>query len=418
MTERPLLTPGVCDLGGILVESPSIEEQIRLLSSGALEVIGLEDLAAKLRQSAQAKRPLVVKLGADPSAPDLHIGHAVVLRKLRQFQDLGHQVVFLIGDFTGRVGDPTLRSDSRRQLSADEVAENAATYRQQVHRIRDPEKTRLEFNSTWLGALTFSEVLELAARQTVARMLEREDFKLRFKDNRPIYLHEFFYPLMQGYDSVALGADVELGGSDQRFNLLTARELMRDMGLEPEVVVLMPLLVGTDGQQKMSKSLGNQIALEDAPEMMFGKAMSIPDQTVPEYLQLATDLTPDQAADLLEQHRSGQLSARDLKEAMAHALVRLCHGEAAAKAAEAEFRRVFRDKGAPTDLPEVTLPGPVDLSALLVTLKAAKSLSEARRLIGQGAVSLDGERLNGTEQLSPKTAGTLRVGKHRFWKLG
>lgn len=400
------------------MERPTVEEQIRLLSSGTLEVIGLEDLASKLRNSAQTKAPLIVKLGADPSAPDLHIGHAVVLRKLRQFQDLGHQVVFLIGDFTGRVGDPTLRSDSRRQLSAEEVVANAATYRQQVHRILDPKKTRLEFNSTWLAPLSFTEVLELAAHQTVARMLEREDFKLRFKENRPIYLHEFFYPLMQGYDSVALGADVELGGSDQRFNLLTARELMRDMGLTPEVVLLMPLLVGTDGQQKMSKSLGNQISLEDPPEMMFGKAMSIPDFAVPEYLQLATDLTSDQAADLLEQHRSGRLSARDLKETMAHALVRLCHGEQAADAAEQEFRRVFRDKGTPADLPTVHIPGPIDLSALLVWLQAAKSLTEARRLVGQGAVSLDGERLTGTERLGPQTAGVLRVGKHRFWKLG
>jgi len=402
----------------MLVEPPTIEEQLRLLSSGTLEVIGLEDLAAKLRQSAETHQPLIVKLGADPSAPDLHIGHAVVLRKLRQFQDLGHHVVFLIGDFTGRVGDPTLRSDSRRQLSAEEVAANAATYRQQVQRILDPDKTHLEFNSRWLAPLTFTEVLGLATHQTVARMLEREDFKLRFKENRPIYLHEFFYPLMQGYDSVALKADVELGGSDQRFNLLTARELMRDMGLAPEVVLLMPLLVGIDGHQKMSKSLGNQIGLEDPPETMFGKAMSIPDLAVPEYLQLATDLTPDQASLLLEEHRAKRLSARDLKEAMAHALVRLCHGEPAAKAAELEFRRVFRDKGAPADLVAMKIPTSIELSALLVSLQAAKSLSEARRLVGQGAVTLDGERLTGSEQLGPQTTGILRVGKHRFWKLG
>ncbi|MHB1981055.1 MAG: tyrosine--tRNA ligase [Sulfobacillus sp.] len=400
------------------MERPTIEEQLRLLSSGTLEVIGLEDLAAKLRHSAKTNQPLIVKLGADPSAPDLHIGHAVVLRKLRQFQDLGHHVVFLIGDFTGQVGDPTLRSDSRRQLSAEEVAANGATYRQQVQRILDPDKTHLEFNSRWLAPLTFTEVLGLATHQTVARMLEREDFKLRFKENRPIYLHEFFYPLMQGYDSVALKADVELGGSDQRFNLLTARELMRDMGLAPEVVLLMPLLVGIDGHQKMSKSLGNQIGLDDPPEMMFGKAMSIPDLAVPEYLQLATDLTPDQVSLLLEEHRAGRLSARDLKEAMAHALVRLCHGEQAAKTAELEFRRVFRDKGAPADLVAVQISKSIDLSAFLVSLQAAKSLSEARRLVGQGAVTLDGERLTGTEQLGPQTTGVLRVGKHRFWKLG
>lgn len=400
------------------MQPPSIDAQLDVLGAGAVELIGRDELAAKLEESMRVKRPLVVKLGADPSAPDLHIGHAVVLRKLRQFQDLGHQVVFLIGDFTGRIGDPTQRQDVRRQLTSAEVAANASTYQDQVFRILDPAKTRLEFNSTWLAPLTFADVIELAAHQTVARMLEREDFKLRFKDNRPIYIHEFFYPLMQGYDSVALKADVELGGTDQRFNLLTARELMRDLGLVPEVVLLMPLLVGLDGHQKMSKSLGNQIGLLDPPAMMFGKAMSVPDETVPEYLRLATDLRPDQVEALLSSHGRGELGARDLKEEMALALVRLCHGEEAAAMARDEFRRVFRDHEAPSDLVSVRVAEPTRLIDLLVSLKAASSLTEARRLVGQGAVSLNGERLSGAESIGPDTAGVLRVGKRRFWRIG
>lgn len=385
-----------------------------ILLRGTDEVIEVEELRRKLTLG----RPLVVKLGADPSAPDLHLGHAVVLRKLRQFQDLGHEVVFLIGDFTGRVGDPTGRDQTRPQLTEDDVRRNAATYEHQVFRILDPERTRIDFNSRWLAPLTFADVVRLAAHETVARMLEREDFKLRFRSERPIHLHEFFYPLMQGRDSVALRADVELGGTDQKFNLMMARDLMRQEGLEPEVAVLMPLLVGLDGERKMSKSLGNHIALDDPPDLMFGKVMSIPDPLIAPYMEIATSIPTVEVRRWVEGMASRRLNPRDAKEVLGRAIVADFWGEEAAEVAADAFRKVFSEHGEPEVMPEIELVKDERITDLLSRTGLVASMGEARRLLREGAVSLDGKALRDIAAVIPHgTEGVLKIGKRRFVRL-
>lgn len=395
-----------------------VDHAMEVLLRGTAEVIDEADLRRKLEKSLATGRPLTVKLGADPSAPDLHLGHGVVLKKLRQFQDLGHQVVFLIGDFTGRIGDPTDRSDTRRPLTEDEVRRNAATYESQVYRILDPKKTQIAFNSTWLAPLTFEDVIRLAATQTVARMLEREDFKLRFKSERPIHLHEFFYPLMQGQDSVAMKADVELGGTDQKFNLLMARHLMRESGQEPEVAMLMPLLVGTDGVQKMSKSLGNQIGLDDSAGEMFGKIMSIPDAVIADYMRIATTIPLEQVARWERQMEDRSVNPRDAKEALGMAVVSEFWGEEAAGTAAEEFKKVFAEGVLPKDMPEVILDEERRLVDVMRDAGLVESLGEARRLIDQGAVSLEGRPLKDAATVLAKgTVGVLKVGKRRYLRI-
>lgn len=397
----------------------SPEEQLEILRRGTAEIISDGELLSKLRRSRESGKPLRVKLGLDPSAPDIHLGHTVVLRKLRQFQDLGHEVFLLVGDFTGRIGDPSGRSETRRQLSEEEVRANAETYARQVYRILDPERTHLVFNSSWLSPLTLADVLRLAARVTVAQLLVRDDFQARYREGRPIFLHEFFYPLMQAYDSVALEADVELGGTDQKFNLLMAREIQREYGQEPEVAVITPILEGLDGVQKMSKSLGNYVALEDPPREMYGKLMSIPDGLIGRYFLLLTAKPEAEIGELERGMAEGRLNPRDVKMLLAREIVTYYHGREAALGAEEEFVRVFREGGVPDEIPEfVRAPGKVWLPRLLVDTGLCPSTSEARRKITEGAVRLDGERPSDPDlEVDLKDGLLLRVGKRRVARI-
>lgn len=408
-----------------MYEEAEIKAELDLIRKGAAEIINEEDLAEKLRRSRREKRPLRVKLGTDPSCPDIHLGHTVVYRKLKQFQDLGHEVYFLIGDFTGRIGDPTGRSATRRPLTKEEVEANAQTYREQIFKILDPARTKIVFNSQWLAPLTFEDVLELASHYTVARMLERDDFARRFADEKPIGLHEFFYPLMQGYDSVALKADVELGGTDQKFNLLVGRELQREYGQDPQVALMMPLLVGTDGLQKMSKSLGNYIGINEPPGEMYGKVMSIPDEVMVLYFELTTDLSPAEVRRIEEGLKAGRMHPREVKRRLARELVSLYHGREAAERAEEEFDRIFKRREVPEEVPEVEIR-PEELSQqgtiwavrLLARVGLAPSHGEARRLIEQGGVRLDGAPLlDPNAEVRIEDGLVLQVGKRRFVKV-
>ncbi|MGE5508564.1 MAG: tyrosine--tRNA ligase [Chitinophagales bacterium] len=403
----------------------SAAEQLELLKRGAAEIISEESLLAKLDKALAEKRPLRVKLGTDPSAPDIHLGHAVVYRKLKQFQDLGHEVYFLIGDFTGRIGDPTGKSATRPALTKEEVEANARTYEAQLAKILDPERIKVVFNSSWLAPMTFEDVIRLAGKYTVARMLEREDFARRYSEQRPISIHEFFYPLMQGYDSVALRADVELGGTDQKFNLLVGRELQREYGQEPQVALMMPLLVGTDGVNKMSKSLGNYIGINESPDEIYGKTMSIPDSLMVNYFELATEVPMDQVRKLEADLAAGRVHPRDMKRLLAREIVTLYHGRAAAEAAENHFDQVFRHHDVPADVPEVELPkaelnaeGRLWVVRLLVRCGLAPSNGEARRLVQQGAVKFDGAVVADSDaEVTPADGAVLQAGKRRFARL-
>ncbi len=394
--------------------------EVEFLSRGAERVISPEDLERKLAEASAARRPLRVKLGLDPSAPDIHLGHTVVLRKARDFQDMGHTVHIIIGDFTGRIGDPSGKSEARRQLNADVVGQNAATYVQQVERILDPRRTRVHFNAEWLAPLDFTRVLELAAKTTVARLLERDDFATRMREERPIHLHEFFYALMQGYDSVAIEADVELGGTDQTFNLMMAREIQRGYGQPPEVALTMPLLVGLDGVQKMSKSLGNYVGITERPRDMFGKLMSLPDRCIGSYLLTCTRVPAGEVAEMERGMAAGTLNPRDAKIRLARAVTALYHGPDAGAAEEAEFLRVFSHGALPADMPERGLPAgwTGTVVDLLMALALAPSRSEARRLVQGGAVEVDGVRL--AEPAAAVTAGdgaVVRAGKRNFCRV-
>lgn len=393
--------------------------QLDILCHGAVDVIPRDELLEKLKRSLETKTPLRIKLGLDPTAPDIHIGHTVVLNKLRQFQELGHQVQLVIGDFTGRIGDPTGKSETRKQLTEEQVQENAATYRTQVFKVLDPERTMLYFNATWLSPLQFADVLRLGATVTVARMLERDDFKKRFGENTPISIHELFYPLMQAYDSVALETDVELGGTDQTFNLLMGRTLQKEYGLPSQVVITMPLIEGLDGVQKMSKSLGNYIGVDDEPKDMYGKAMSIPDELMVKYLTLVSGLKKPDVDALEAGLAAGTVHPRDAKMKLAHALVTRFHGAAAAELAQEEFVRVFQKRSMPEEIEGFALEaGRVALVPLLVRAGMAPSNSEARRLIAGGGVKVDGETVSDAAlEFEPRTGMVLQVGKRRFIKL-
>jgi tyrosyl-tRNA synthetase len=391
------------------------DRQFELLVERSADVIPQDELRAKLESSVRQGRPLRVKLGIDPSRPDLHLGHAVVLRKLRQFQDLGHTAVLIIGDFTGLVGDPSGQSETRPMLTPQEIGANAQTYFDQAGRVLDMDRAEVRRNSEWLGSMTMADVLRLAASYTVARMLEREDFRGRYAAGKPISIVEFLYPLMQAMDSVAVEADVEMGGTDQTFNLLVGRDIQRAYGQEPQVVFTMPLLEGTDGVRKMSKSYDNAVALTDPPDEMFGKLMSIPDELIEPYTRLAAEQVFEPGG-----HPNAQ------KRSMARAVVDRYHGTGEGSAAEARFDRIHRDRGAPEDIPEAPIPpslvkdGVVFLPQLLAELGLADSNSEARRLIEQGGVRIEGEPVaNGTLDLpiDHVKGKTIQVGRRRFLRL-
>jgi tyrosyl-tRNA synthetase len=402
---------------------PPPQEQIEYLRKGAVEIIREEELVAKLERSHREGVPLIVKVGFDPSAPDLHLGHTVLLRKMKHFQDMGHRVVFLIGDFTGMIGDPTGQSKTRPVLTREQIKENAETYKKQVFKILHPAKTIVDFNSRWLGKLGAAGFIQLASRYTVARLLERDDFARRYKGGQPIGLHEFLYPLAQGYDSVALKADVEMGGTDQTFNLLVGRDLMREYGLVPQVVLTMPLLEGLDGIEKMSKSLGNYIGINEPPREIYGKVMSVSDALMWRYWELCTDASLADIAAMRRRVEAGELHPKQVKGDLARRIVTDYHGEKAASEAASEFEKVFARKEAPEEVREVRLkaaPGPVWVPKLLVILGMAKSNGEARRLIEQGGVYLEGERLaDSTREIeaAPASSYLFKVGKRHFVRV-
>jgi tyrosyl-tRNA synthetase len=399
------------------MSKPPIEEQMSELARGSHELLIAAELEKKLRRGA----PLRIKAGFDPTAPDLHLGHTVLINKMRQFQRLGHDVIFLIGDFTGLIGDPTGRNVTRPRLTPEEVQANARTYEQQIFRILDPERTQVDFNSRWFGAMPASGLIEIAAKHTVARMLEREDFSKRFKSNQPIAIHEFLYPLVQGYDSVALRADVELGGTDQKFNLLMGRHLQESYGQEPQIVLTMPLLEGLDGVNKMSKSLGNYIAIDEPPDEMFGKLMSISDVLMWRYFELLSFRPLADVARLQGEVAAGR-NPRDVKFELARELVARFHDVAAAERAQTNFIARHAHKALPTDLPETLVHagdiGGLALAAVLVTTGLASSGSEARRKIGEGAVRIDGEKVtDAAMRLAVGARHILQLGPRRFVRL-
>jgi tyrosyl-tRNA synthetase len=393
--------------------APTADQQLARIRRGAAEIVVEAELRAKLERSLRTGTPLKVKLGLDPTAPDLHLGHTVVLQKLRDFQDLGHQVIIIIGDFTGMIGDPTGRSETRRPLTWDEIRENAETYKAQLGKVLDMGRTQVRFNSEWLGPLSFEQIIRETAHLTVARILQREDFAARYVAGRPISLHEFLYPLAQGYDSVALGADVELGGTDQTFNLLVGRDLQRAHGQEPQVALTVPILEGLDGAQKMSKSLGNYVGINEPPADIYGKLMSISDALMFRYFELATRVPQEEVAGLRRLH------PMDAKKRLARTVTAMYHGEAAAAAAEAQFARVVQRKEIPENIDVIHLKTPNDGEPawkIVVQAGTVASNSEARRLIQQGAVEIDGARISdpGHKVMVSGLSRLLQVGKRKF----
>lgn len=396
----------------------TIDEQLQYLRKGTVEIIPENELRAKLEKSAKTGKPLRVKLGVDPTAPDIHLGHTVVVRKLRAFQELGHTVIFLIGDFTGLIGDPSGNSATRPQLTREEINANAETYKQQIFKLLDPAKTELRFNSEWMDKLGADGFIRLSSHVTVRQILERDDFAKRLAEERPVALHELLYPLTQAYDSVALEADVELGGTDQKFNLLMGRNLQREYKQEAQVAVVMPLLEGTDGVQKMSKSLGNYIGINESSAEIFGKVMSISDDLMWRYYELLTDLTVDQITSLRQAAQNGERNPRDIKVELAKLIVSDFHSADEATHAEEQFNRVFRSKQIPDRIEEISIEsGSWKLPRLLVDAGLAPSMAEARRLIEQGGVSIDEEkqtRADSEINLSPEQAILIQVGKRKF----
>ncbi len=397
-----------------------LKKAMELIKRGVSEIIDEDELVAKLKKAVEKSRPLRIKAGFDPTAPDLHLGHTVLIQKMRHFQGLGHHVIFLIGDFTGLIGDPTGKSETRPALTPEQVQKNALTYKEQIFKMLDPEKTEIVFNSRWMNEMKSIDMIRLAAKHTVARMLERDDFKRRFHAQRSICIHEFIYPLIQGYDSVALEADVEIGGTDQKFNLLVGRQLQKEYGQQPQVVITMPLLEGLDGVNKMSKSLGNYIGITEAPGEMFGKLMSISDRLMFRYYELLSSLPMSEIEGLRAGIKDGRLHPKGVKMDLAAELVARFHGEEAALSARAGFDAQFGRGEAPEDMPVVEVAAGEEKLYLPKVLKDAglvKSASEARRLIQQGAIHLDGRRIIAEEMELVRDEGVLKIGKVRFLRL-
>ncbi|WP_152398388.1 tyrosine--tRNA ligase [Paenibacillus cellulositrophicus] len=405
-------------------QKEEVERQLAVIRRGTVEILPNEELEHKVIRSVVQGRPLKVKLGLDPSAPDIHMGHTVVLHKLRQFQELGHEVQLIIGDFTGRIGDPTGKSETRRQLTEEDVKRNAETYQEQASKILSPDKAKVYYNSEWLGPMTFADVIGLGSKVTVARMLERDDFSKRYAGGLPISIHEFFYPLMQGMDSVALETDIEIGGTDQTFNLMMGRTLQKEYGAEPQVAITLPLLEGLDGVQKMSKSLGNYIGIDDAPNEMFGKTMSVPDGLMVKYFELATDITNEDLQILREGLEGGRIHPRDAKMSLAAAFVRMYHGQEAAEAARQHFVTVFQQRALPEDIELRDIPanelqgGAIRLVRLLILIGFASSNSEARRSIEQGSVKLNEVKIEDPHaEIAVRDGDIVQAGRRKFAKL-
>ncbi|AET61638.1 tyrosyl-tRNA synthetase [Paenibacillus terrae HPL-003] len=401
-----------------------VERQLNVIQRGVAEIVPEDELKRKVIKSVVSGEPLQIKLGLDPSAPDIHIGHTVVMHKLRQFQELGHQVQLIIGDFTGKIGDPTGKSETRKQLTEEDVQRNAQTYKEQIFKILDPEKTKVYYNSHWLAPMSFADVVTLAAKVTVARMLERDDFTKRYQNGLPISIHEFFYPLMQGMDSVELRSDIELGGTDQKFNLLMGRTLQKEYGVEPQATITLPLLEGLDGVQKMSKSLGNYIGVDEEPNEIYGKSMSVPDELMFKYFELATDLNNEELAELAEGIKNGSVHPRDAKMKLAGTLVRMYHGKEAEEAAKQHFVTVFQQRALPDDIEEFTLTadhledGGIRVIQLLTQLGFAASNGEAKRSIQQGSVKINEEKWTDVnEAYTPQEGDIVQVGKRKFAKI-
>jgi len=399
---------------------PSVNEQMDLIRRGAVEIIPEEELVQKIEKSIKSGKPLNIKLGCDPSRPDLHIGHSVVLRKLAQFQQLGHQAILIIGDFTGMIGDPSGRNSTRPALTLEQTRINGESYFQQASKILDKNKTKIVYNSEWLGKMTFEDVIKLASKYTVARMLERDDFTKRYKAGEPISIHEFLYPLAQAMDSVAIQSDVELGGTDQKFNLLVGRDIQREYGVEPQVILTMPLLVGTDGIEKMSKSYDNYIGISDPPEQIFGRTMSIPDTLIYAYFELATNVSNEKLKEIKAALEDGKTNPRDLKRELARTLVAMYYDEAAAIKAQEEFDKIFIKKEIPDEIEEFNIEEnkEINILDLLLLVNFAPSKGEAKRLVQQGGVSIDGEKVSDVHQnIKIKSGMILKVGKRKFLKL-
>jgi len=398
----------------------SVKEQMALLERGVVDFISKEDLEKKLEKSIESGEPLRIKAGFDPTAPDLHLGHTVLIQKLKHFQELGHQILFLIGDFTGMIGDPTGKSETRKALTQEDVARNAESYKIQIFKILDPQKTQIVFNSEWLGGLSSYDMVKLASQLTVARMLERDDFKKRFENQQPISIHEFMYPLVQGYDSVALKADVELGGTDQLFNLLMGRELQKSAGQPPQVVMTMPLLEGLDGVNKMSKSLGNYIGITDSADDIYGKVLSVSDALMYRYYHLLSDLSVEAIDGLKNGVESGTLHPKEVKKKLARELTARYYGDEEAVKAEENFERVFKQHGVPDEIPEKVIAAgdAIWLPRLLVDTEMVTGTGEARRMIKQNAVSLDDVKVD-DDTMIVDTRGEIliKVGKRRFCKV-
>ena len=397
-----------------------VKRQMSIYKQGVQDIIPLEDLERKVAKSIQQNKPLKIKLGLDPSAPDVHLGHTVVLNKMRQFQDNGHIIQLIIGDFTGKIGDPTGKSVARKQLTDEEVKHNAKTYFEQFAKVIDMEKVELHYNSKWLSELNFEDVIQLAGKITVARLLERDDFEERIAFGKPISLHEFFYPLMQGYDSVVLESDIELGGTDQHFNILMGRHFQEKFGKEKQVALLMPLLEGLDGVEKMSKSKKNYIGIDESPQEMYGKAMSIPDELMTKYFELVTDFTPEQIQTTKKQLETGDLHPRDAKMLLGKTIVRMYHGMKAADQAEHHFISVFQKGSTPDDIPVIEWKGDKETSIidLLVGLEMLSSKSEARRMIDNKGVKVNGEQVGNPQLTLTVTDGLIvQVGKRKFLKV-
>ena len=398
---------------------PKLNEQMDVIRRGTVDLLPEDELVKKIEKSIKENTPLIIKQGFDPTAPDIHLGHTVGIRKLKQFQDLGHQVVVIIGDYTAMVGDPSEKNSTRPRLTHGQVMQNAETYRLQFFKILDENKTQVRFNGDWFKKLTFEEIMELASKFTVARMLERDDFSKRYSGQLPISIHEFFYPLMQGYDSVMIKADVEMGATEQKFNLVIGRQIQKEYGQEPQIVLTLPVLEGIDGTQRMSKTLGNYIGIDEAANEIYGKVMSIPDKLIYPYFELISDVSLDELKSIKSQLEDSATNPRDIKKYLGRTIVRMYHGEEAVKSAESAFEQVFVKKDIPDEMPEFSFDQPsMRIDDLLIATKTASSKNEARRLITQGGVSVDSNKIDDVfSEVEISGEKILKVGKRKFARI-